>query len=98
MGYESFSSAGSGKTFDRAQETMRRIRSGQSKTVPEAVRQILINERITHPPDVKRIQSEVATMLNAWKEENKIWDEKRDEENRLGAEQAQRERGGDPED
>jgi hypothetical protein len=80
---------------------MRRIRDGDSATVPEAVRQILRNELITDERDVTRIMSEVGTILQQrqqYAEEDAVWDDLRHEEMLRGAEQAYWQRGGDPKD
>lgn len=80
---------------------MRRIRDGDSATVPEAVRQILRNELITDERDVTRIMSEVGTILQQRQQyaaEDAVWGDIRHEEMLRGAEQAYWQRGGDPKD
>lgn len=64
-------------TARRATLTMDLVRT-DNLTVPQAVRQVLINERITDKNDVKRITSEVGTYLaNKSKkaDEAAAWDE-----------------------
>ena len=87
------------KNDERADAVMRMLRDGEYPSVPAAVRQILINERITHEPDVKRIMSEVGAVLQKrqqYNEEDEIHNELLKEEMLLGAMEARLQRGGDP--
>ncbi len=90
------------KNDERADAVMRLIRNGECRSVPEAVRQVLRNELVTHEPDVKRIMSEVGTLLQQRQllddDEYTVWEDIRKEEMLRGAEQAYWQRGGDPED
>ena len=89
------------KTEERADAVMQKIRDGEHSSVPAAVRQILRNELITHEPDVKRIMSEIGTLLQQrqqYEDENEIHLQIQEEEMRLGAMEARLQRGGDPED
>jgi hypothetical protein len=88
------------KNEERADKVMRMIRDGEYSSVPAAVRQILINELVTHEPDVKRIMSEVGAILQKrqqYAEEDEIHRELQKEEMLLGAQEARLQRGGDPE-
>jgi len=87
------------KNEERADAVMRLVRDGRS--VPEAVRQILRNEMVTHEPDVKRITSDIGGILQKRQQDNEeddAWRDIEQEERMRGAEQAYWQRGGDPED
>lgn len=89
------------KNNERADAVMRKIRDGESASVPAAVRQILRNELITHEPDVKRIMSEIASILRQRQlddDADEIHRELLEEKMLEGAEEARLQRGGDPED
>ena len=89
------------KNDERADAVMRMIRDGEYTSVPTAVRQLLRNELITHEPDVKRIMSEVGSLLQKrqqYMEEDEIHNELQKEEMLRGAKEAEHQRGGDPED
>ena len=89
------------KNDERADAVMRLIRDGECKNIPEAVRQILRNELVTHEPDVKRIMGEIGTLLQArqqYAEEADAWSDIEREEMLRGTEQAYWQRGGDPKD
>ncbi len=89
------------KDNERADAVMRLIRDGQCASVPEAVRRVLRNERVTHEPDVKRIMGEIGTLLQSrqqYAEEDEVWRDIEQEERLRGAEQAYWQRGGDPKD
>jgi hypothetical protein len=76
------------------------MRDGECRNVPEAVRQILRNELVTHEPDVKRIMGEIGTLLQSRQrhlEEDDAWKDIEHEEMLRGTEQAYHQRGGDPE-
>jgi trimethylamine:corrinoid methyltransferase-like protein len=88
------------KNDERADAVMRLIRDEECSSVPQAVKRILTNEGITHVPDVTRIMSEVGTVLQKrqqYAEEEAAWDDMERAEMLRGAEQAYRQRGGDPE-
>jgi hypothetical protein len=85
----------------RADKVMELIRSGKFTSVPAAVKQILIDERITNKSDVARITSTIGTILQKRKQsvkENQMWEEFLNDQMIEGAYKAYQERGGDPDD
>lgn len=62
------------KNRSRARTVIRMIDEGRYDTIPRAVRQVLINERITFEPDVQRVMRELGPIIEIEKE--KIADEK----------------------
>ena len=80
---------------------MRMVRNGDAASIPTAVRQVLRNELVTNEADVKRIMSEIGTVLKQrqqYQEEEEIYRELQEEEMIAGAQEARLQRGDDPED
>lgn len=96
------------KNRERARQVLKKM-TEDGFSYPAAVRQVLVNERVTHEPDVQRLMKELSALVDAERErmldEQEILAELREEriqEERKRTEEdlrrVQEERGGDPED